>query len=383
MRLFILITSLFIVSLVKGADPIRVGLFYGQEFLRASMTVTKGQLEVMIDGEPALKLIAGEQFDISTASGNLTIIKGGNQLKAAHRINIRSLIPSQFKIQISNGKPNQRIYEGDLIAVKVNSRLQLINVLPLENYVSGVVEAEGGARHGIEYYKVQCIISRTYASSNLRRHESEGFQLCDATHCQVYHGISRHEPLIKVATQETENIVIVDQNIDLITAAFHSNCGGHTNNAEDVWTKPLSYCVGKRDTFCLVMPNSNWEKSIEKAQWMGYLNKKKYPTADSAYASATAYFPQEKQVFFADSSLKIPNKVIRQDFKLKSAYFTVHQKDDYITFIGQGFGHGVGLCQEGAIRMASLGYTYKEIIHFYYTDVHLIPLRFQWFFASE
>lgn len=379
---FIFILVLFS-TLVYANDPLKIGLFHGQEFLRASFTVVKGQMEVVVDGEALLKLQPGDQFDMSTASGQLCFIKGELQKKSSSRIVIRSIIPTLFKIQIAGFKATQRLYEGDLLVTKVGSRLQLTNILPLENYVSGVVEAEGGARHTMEYYKVQCIISRTYATANLRRHEAEGFHLCDATHCQVYHGVSRHEPLIKIATQETEDIVIVDQNIDLITAAFHSNCGGHTNNAEDVWSKPLSYCIGKKDTFCLVMPNSNWEKSVEKTQWMGYLNKKKYPLEDSSSASAVAYFPSEKELYFADSSLKIPNKVIRQDFKLKSAYFSVHQNGDKVTFIGQGFGHGVGLCQEGAIRMASLGYTYKDIIHFYYTDVHLIPLRFRWFFAAE
>jgi stage II sporulation protein D len=61
----------------------------------------------------------------------------------------------------------------------------------------------------------------------------------------------------------------------------------------------------------------------------------------------------------------------------------VHQYGENVTFIGQGFGHGVGLCQEGAMRMATLGYSYSDIIHFYYKDVHLIPLRFIAFFKED
>ena len=367
----------------KAADPLKVGLFYNQSFIRSSMSVQSGQLELYCDDTFIGVASEGDLFDISAASGTLQLIFKGGVHPAQSSVKVISKVYSNYKIQPVGLKQNNRVYEGNLICVRAPGRIQLVNVLNLESYVPGVIEAEGGSKHGLEYYKVQAIISRTYASSNRRRHEAEGFHLCDATHCQVYHGIPRHEPLTKVATQETEDIVIVDSTIDLITAAFHSNCGGHTINAEDAWSKPLSYCVGRPDTFCLVMPNSNWEKSVSASSWNSYIREKSKSKEDSLLAGTTSYFPVNRQYYFADSSLKIPNKVIRHDFKLKSAYFTVHQDADKVTFIGQGFGHGVGLCQEGAIRMARLGFRYDDIIHFYYKDVHLVPLRFIWFFKEE
>lgn len=342
-----------------------------------------GSLQILVDGKVFRTIANGQSCTIQSNSGKLTVNVNGETSSGLSSITLKNTSNAVFKIQPVGLKNSSRTYEGTIKAVKAPGRLQLINIISLENYIPGVIEAEGGANHELEYYKVQAIISRTYACSNLRRHEAEGYNVCDATHCQVYHGMARHEPLAKQATEETYDVVIVDQNIDLITAAFHSNCGGHTNNAEDVWSKPLSYCVGKTDTFCLVMPHSNWEKTISSHQWKDYLQSKRYPLTDSTYASALSYFPSEKQVFFVDSSFKIPTKIIRQDFKLKSSFFTVHQNGEDVTFIGQGFGHGVGLCQEGAIRMARLGYTYKEIIHFYYTDIHLIPLRFLWFFKED
>jgi stage II sporulation protein D len=131
------------------------------------------------------------------------------------------------------------------------------------------------------------------------------------------------------------------------------------------------------------MPNSNWEKTVSAASWKSYIRSKSQSKEDSLLAGTTSFFPSNRQYYFADSSLQIPNKVIRHDFKLKSAYFTVHQDEDKVTFIGQGFGHGVGLCQEGAIRMARLGFKFDDIIHFYYKDVHLVPLRFIWFFKEN
>ncbi len=384
MRKSYLVILFCLVSLCSlASEPLKIGLFNGQSFSRAGITIVKGTISVYADGEMIGQLNSGGHADISSIGAGVSIVFNGSTKSGFKKITLDGGAFSQFKIQPVGSKANTRIYEGKLIAVQAPSRLQLIGLLPVEKYVSGVIEAEGGSNHHIEYYKVQAIISRTYACANLRRHEAEGFSVCDGTHCQVYHGIARHTPDAVVATQETEDMVIVDHNIDLITAAFHSNCGGHTVNAEDVWSKPLSYCVGRADTFCLVMPHSNWEKSVPKNQWTDYLESKRYPLTDSSYTSALAYFPSEKQTYFVDSTLKIPTKLIRQDFKLKSAYFTVHQHGEDVTFIGQGFGHGVGLCQEGAMRMATLGYPYSEIIHFYYKDVHLIPLRFISFFKED
>lgn len=382
-RKFFVVCLVLLSVCAVAADPIRIGLFYGQEFQRVSITCVSGQLDILIDNQVVGSMSANDQIDLSIISGQFQLIQKGIPNKADRSIQVISKIPSQFKIQPFGLKQNNRIYEGHITAVRAPGRIQLMNTLHLEKYISGVIEAEGGSKHHLEYYKVQAIISRTYASSNRRRHEAEGYELCDATHCQVYHGISRYEPLTKIATELTEDVVIVDEDIHLITAAFHSNCGGHTINAEDAWSKPLSYCVARPDSFCLVMPNSNWEKTISVETWQAYLRKKQIAPTDSIYASTQAYFPTSRQFYFADSTLKIPNRVIRQDFKLKSAFFTVHEHNNQVTFIGQGFGHGVGLCQEGAIRMASLGYQYSDIIHYYYKDVHLVPLRFLWFFKED
>jgi stage II sporulation protein D len=75
-------------------------------------------------------------------------------------------------------------------------------------------------------------------------------------------------------------------------------------------------------------------------------------------------------------------KKVRNDLKLKSTFFSISEKDGYVVFTGRGFGHGVGLSQEGAMRMAKLGYNYKDILHYYYNDIHLIPLAALNFFKT-
>ena len=80
---------------------------------------------------------------------------------------------------------------------------------------------------------------------------------------------------------------------------------------------------------------------------------------------------------------KILLKTIRKDLKLKSTHFSITEKDGYVMFKGKGFGHGVGLSQEGAMKMTNLGHSYKEVLHYYYQGIHLVPLEALDFFKQN
>ena len=235
-----------------------------------------------------------------------------------------------------------------------------------------------------EYYKLQAILCRTYALSHLRRHEDEGFQLCDQVHCQAYKNKATFAQIINLV-DETKGLVVVDSDLNLITAAFHSNCGGQTINSEDVWSMRTSYLKSTRDTFCLNQPNACWKKEIPLKDWTNYLLlKHKHSIGDSLIYNDSFLIPQEgREIFFKDKDLKIPLKTLRNDWQLKSTYFSIDQKKDSIIILGRGYGHGVGLCQEGAMHMAVLNYSYKDILHFYFKDVHLVDLSVLDFFREE
>jgi stage II sporulation protein D len=365
-----------------AGTPVRIGLFYGANHLRATFAVHKGSYSVMADGKELFVIAPGVTADITASGGKVNVFYNGKNYAGYNRVKFVQTLPSEFKITPAGTKATGRVFLENMIALAYSGRLQVVNELDVEDYIPGVIEAESGSKKELEYYKVQAVISRTYALDNLNRHNGEGFQLCDATHCQVFHGKARFEPLAQVATQATEDIVIVDANVNLITAAFHSNCGGHTVNSEDVWQKPKSYLVGVRDTFCLKMSCSNWEKSISHDQWMSYLKSKRGTPSNDLVASNIGYYPTEKQTFFVDSTLRIPLRTMREDLKLRSTFFAVQSDGEKVVFTGQGFGHGVGLCQEGGMRMAQLGMNYKEIIHFYYKDVHLVARSMIWFFKE-
>jgi len=299
------------------------------------------------------------------------------------RAHFHSLKSEALFALMQNSKSFTYKYEGAFNLLPSNGKIQVINKLPLEEYVAGVVEAEGGANKPLEYYKVQAILSRTYALRNHERHV--GYDVCDGTHCQVYHGISKKDLDIFTAARATENLVIVDSTAQLITAFFHSNCGGQTCSAQDVWKANLSYCVGKKDPYCMGMSNSTWEKRMSANEWTTYLKTKNISLSDSdeCIAGSMNCTASKRPLFYLHNNTSLATKDMRADLKLKSAYFHIEEFENEIILHGRGFGHGVGLCQEGAMNMAKKGKSAEDIIHFYYSGVHIVPFDRQWLFKEN
>ena len=292
-----------------------------------------------------------------------------------------------FKIKSVLPEGKVRTYEDDVMIGLTADKKQflLINKIDIEKYIGGVVESESGTRTSLEYYKLQSILCRTYLLAHINRHVFEGFQVCDDVHCQAY--LSRTTDVdVQKGVNDTKGLVVVDNDLNLITAAFHSNCGGQTVASQDVWAMSTSYLKSVKDTFCMKQTHSNWKRTIPMEDWKAYLQlKHKYPVEDSLKLNSATTFaqPNGRSVYFIDKDLKIPLKIIRADFQLKSTYFSVEQQGESIIFNGRGYGHGVGMCQEGAMRQAKLNRSYKEILNFYYKDVHLVDLSALSYFRQE
>ena len=251
---------------------------------------------------------------------------------------------------------------------------RIINHVELENYVAGVVDAECGGFANQSYFEVQAIICRTYALYNINKHGKEGYNLCDQVHCQVYKGKTNNSDIL-MACYLSNNKVIIDKDSNLISAAFSANCGGQTVNSEDAWTKPHTYLKTVKDSFCIYQKNALWQVRMPATQWLNYLAEKfQYPIEDSLKRFAAINFKQPSRKVFFDEENKIPLKNIRSDFSFKSTWFSITPLGDTLQFQGRGYGHGVGLCQEGALKMCRLQYPYMDIIHYYFKDVEVINL---------
>ena len=285
-----------------------------------------------------------------------------------------------FSIKASEIGIAESKFQGDLEIIARNGELLLINIIELEEYLAGVIESEAGKEQNLEYYKTQAIISRTWTLSNMEKHAGEGFHLCNEVHCQAYKGMSRFNKEIPQAVEETESVVIVDAEINMIHATYHSNCGGKTVNSEDVWSKKVSYLRSVEDTFCLNAPHSTWEKSISIEKWRNLLVRKY--GVDNANC-LLEYHPKERESTIIISDTSIATKEIRHDLALRSTFFQINSDGKKTKFMGKGFGHGVGLCQEGAMEMSKQGYNSFEILHHYYKNIHLVHRSYLAFFRED
>ncbi len=364
------------------ADQLSINVFSLENIITTHFTVNKGSYKVMSDSVELGSIEAGTLLKFSLKEKNLHFILQGKSY-SRKSILLKAADPSAcFKITTNT---KHRHYEESLKLTAFSKTIQLVNIVDLEKYVAGVVESEAGYKLTDEYYKLQAIICRTYAMKNIHRHELDGFQLCDNVHCQAYYGRSQKVTSIINATMATSGMIITDTKLDLIDATFHSNCGGQTCNSEDVWSKEVPYLRSVTDTFCTKSKNANWKKVIPKQKWNSYLKSIGIENVGDTIIDGEIFYVSSEErvanIYFPNGKIKAAQ--MRNDLHLKSAYFEVKPKNDSIYIIGKGYGHGVGMCQEGAMKMAKLGYTYSQIINFYFQNVLILNLSSLEFFRKD
>jgi stage II sporulation protein D len=157
-------------------------------------------------------------------------------------------------------------------------------------------------------------------------------------------------------------------------SAFHSNCGGETSSSEDVWLTGQPYLRSVNDPYCVTSRNATWRKSYPLDEWVSFLRKSGYK--ENADNPAAFNFLQDSRLpDYKTGSFSLPLRTMRMDLNLRSTFFSVYSIGDSIILRGRGYGHGVGLCQEGAMVMALKGFKYSDIIAFYYYGVSISDIK--------
>jgi stage II sporulation protein D len=370
-----IIITLFLIFAwsISIAQNIRVGLFSKHIVTDIQISIQNGEYLLKIDSLIIDTLKSGEnlslrlinrrvqcQIDDSVYSGDSVFYLISKNEKTS------------FFINHNNSNSKARCYEENLRVTLINDKLIPVNIINLEKYVAAVVEAEAGYNNPIEYYKSQAIICRTYAVSHLNRHNTEGFDLCDKVHCQVYPYKSMTKE-IRDAAFATEDLILVDSAYKPILATYHSNSGGQTASSENVWVSSVSYLKSIVDSSSLHGRNSTWQKEISLKEWKNFLEQYEVnqDLPDSLYLIIEP--TREKTVFI--NNIAVPLSKIRTHFHLRSAFFHTTLEGENIFIHGRGYGHGVGLSQEGAMFLAHQGSTFDKILKFYYKGVHIVKLQ--------
>ena len=365
MKRLLLVALLLSACLHASADRVRVRLFTANSVSTLNISFDLGQYNLY--GDDALledHIGEGRSVLVRQAGGRLRVSVNEEdygtvstlRLEATDTACILCLNPEGCK---------QRTYEGNLdIKPQKSGNMLIVNDVEFETYIAGVVQSEiYGDRSDI--FRIQAIISRTWALRNLRKHQPDGYNFCDHVHCQAY--LNRCiRPDIMLGAIESSGETLVDADGRLIETPFHSNSGGQTANSEDVWRTALPYLRSVTDTFSFRMRQSDWVRTISANRWLDYFkNTHKIDISNPALRDSLLHFSQPTR---RARLLGIPLTRIRVDWKLKSTFFSVSADSASGNVVhGHGYGHGVGLSQEGAIRMVGLGIPYDSILFHYYT----------------
>lgn len=378
---------LLFISTFTYAQQMRIGVLRSYEVKRILFSYEEGSYSIFADTTEFGSILPNEFVDISVGPARkITLRKGVVVLGSFDKITLReNKASSAINLTTKIPKTKNRKYRGNFEISNDKDDLLLVNLVDMGPYLAGVVESEGGGGRELEYYKVQALMCRTYALKNINRHRSEGFNLCDQVHCQAYHAMMRYTPSIDSAVQATAYQVMLDEEEQLAGTFFHANCGGQTSQAAHVWNRDLPYLSSFKDTFCIYTAQANWEKRVAQQQWADFLVKNyNYPIYDSIYGPLLFSFNQsERTAFYQSSELGIPLRDLRYKFKLKSTFFSCEPEGLEVVIRGRGVGHGVGLCQEGAMRMANYGYDYLQIALYYFPGLKVTDYRDYLYFRQD
>jgi stage II sporulation protein D len=375
-RILSFLCFLFIITpSIYPSDEVRVSIFNGQSLSAIVVSSEKGSYTVQGDGREVFVIEENDIVYVSRRGDSLFIGSNSGTSGVFSHISLISLAGTNgfsiMPVQTSAGKMH---YHGSLQLNVRYGRISMINEIDKTLYLAGVVEAEAGNGASPVYYMAQSVICRTYLYGNLHRHADEGFDLCDEVHCQVYKGRMSDNKVIMEAVAATTGKVIVCREGRLITAAFHANCGGQTASSEDVWLLPRAYLRPVTDPWCRGRPGYSWQVAIDADRWRTYLEEMGYKRSGSGGSPDVFRSAQEsRRTFYQVGDFTLPYRKIRSDWNFRSAWFNTDSSGDgrQILIRGRGYGHGVGLCQEGAMQMAAKGYTCEDILKFYYTGIDI------------
>lgn len=367
----------YLLALVFNArsQDVAVSLFYDQLTSSLTFHCTESEYSIIEDNQEVYRVRKGEILFINIEEDRIRISNEKGILGNFTTVLFKDvLMRGRFMLKSISPGSGQRLYNGDLKINVEHGVLSLLNNMEFDHYLAGVVIAEAGPGAPEEFLKAQAVLCRTYAIKNWDRHIEEGFNLCDDTHCQVFHGIAAENPIVKEAVLATHDIVISDGNYQLITAAYHSNSGGETLKADNLWPGEHEYLLPIIDPFSKDQPNYKWQEKLNIEVWKGYLMARGINLEKTTDKELLIQQVHRKKFFIlGEDSLRISD--IRADLGFKSAFFNMTISGDEIIIDGRGYGHGIGLSQEGGMEMARQGFSYSDILRYYYYDIQIRDLH--------
>jgi stage II sporulation protein D len=259
---------------------------------------------------------------------------------------------------------------GDVVVRLYKEGLQLINVIPLEDYLAAVLGSEMPVSFPPEALKAQAVAARTYALNKKLEAYGSPFYLGSSVLHQVYGGVNREDPRTRAAVEATRGEVLTYE-LAPIEAYFHASCGGRTESGHAALQRDLPY-LQPVECPCGRLPASRWSATVPESELQAVLQG----APAGLHISGRTGTRRASRVS-TSSGATLDGVTFRQRLgytRLKSLDFQVEKTAQGYVFTGRGYGHGAGLCQWGAKALADGGRGYRAILSHYYPGAELQQL---------
>lgn len=319
-------------------------------------------------------MMSGSSFDSNVAATADGIMLGDKEFRTP---GIAVKVRNDSTIYVDGKR-----FRGDIdIIRKENSKLMVINHIPVEEYLYGVLHHEVSDRWPIAALKAQAIAARTFALYQARQSKLQPYDLRSDVYSQVYGGSASE----KWATTKAVNLTrskVLTYNGALFPTYYHATCAGSTEDASSLWNINLPPLKGVKCNYCAASPHYKWTKELPLKDIESALRKSGYKiggirsvTILSRNRSGRADKLEIKDN--AGVSVILTAKDFRQlvgPNEIRSTKFDLSVRNDKLVVTGRGWGHGVGMCQWGAYGLSKKGRTAEEILRFYYPGTKVMPL---------
>ncbi len=355
-------------------EDVKVGLYYGS----SAQAVVKLEVDEFLTLPNGFSPYYYVTIYYVYETGGMTIVNSLGQIMCDFEKGQPCLINSstgKFKI-------GERSYRNQIEITATEKGLKVVNILPLDQYLYGVLPNEIYPSWPTEAIKASAVASRSFTLSSIAgKHGNDGFDVCTSTHCQVYKGMGTEQPSTNKAIDETSGQVLTYGG-KVISAMFSADNGGYCESTENIWTSALPYLKSKPDPY--TQP-TEWtvtytaQELEKKLEGKGVGKVKEIVIEERAESGRVI----KLTVVGETGSYTVTKTSVRSFFSLKSGMFDVEvsyterpaaegatqefpEQMPVFVFKGKGNGHGAGMSSWGCKNMADLGKTYVEILEFYY-----------------
>ena len=369
--------------------------------VRIGIAVDAAVVQVSTDGQAVLAEASGRVRDegagpwtVTRTDGRLQAVSAGGRVSTDGALVVR---PVYGHVTIDG-----TAYDGAVLLRPAATGVTAVNLVDLERYLEGVVPLEIGAGRSaaeIEAVKAQAVAARTYAVRHMGRRATLGFDYYGTVLDQVYGGADAVDPVTSLAVQATRGIILTYGG-EPIEAFYHSTCGGSTATLEEVWHgAPRPYLTSVSDArpdggwYCETASRFRWSEEWDESGLLRTLNaglaeRGIGPVSTVESIAVRGRTPSGRaevlEVRTDAGETRVRGDSIRRVLQpepgrlLYSTAIDVETRGgDRVTGLtvhGAGWGHGIGMCQNGALGRARAGHSYRDILSTYYPGTRLVPL---------